>query len=87
MAANDYTPVSVDENEKYEAGYTGRPQKEERISVKSYIGLVGMAMICFAIGFGVGENWSSKSHLRPQNEVVPNEKGLLPPQSFIPESA
>jgi hypothetical protein len=83
MANDQYTRVALDENEKYEAPFH---ENDRKWSVRTILVVLVIATLCFAMGFGIGENWSSKSILRPQKEVVPGPNGLLDPQSFIPES-
>jgi hypothetical protein len=52
--------------------------------MKVVLFLTSFAIVCFGIGFGVGQNWThvEKSISWPQ----PGEDKLLPPQAFIPES-
>ena len=83
MANDQYTRIALDENEKYEAPLH---ENDRKCSGKTILVVLAIAALCFAMGFGIGENWSSKSILRPQKEIVPGPSGLLDPQSFIPES-
>ena len=82
MAATDYSPVSLHENGKE---YDFYQRKHSKYGTKSVLGNIAVAVVCFALGFGLRDSETSiASH--SHREAIPHRNGRLPPQSFIPES-
>jgi hypothetical protein len=80
MLNEEYTAVPFDENE-----YFGTPLRRDAPVgniLKAMLVLFLIVIGCFAVGFGVGQNWSAGS-LRWERV---GEDGLLPPQTFLPDS-
>lgn len=81
MANSNYHPIASNEDEKH-------PRTRENVHkhrILSVLRVVGLAVLSFSAGFGLGENWSYFT-LRESKGVVPNANGRLPPQSFFPDS-
>jgi hypothetical protein len=80
MLNEEYTAVPLDEKE-----YFGTPLKRDAPVgniLKAVLVLFLIGMGCFAVGFGVGQNWRAGSSGRQQVD----QDGFLPPQTFLPES-
>jgi len=87
MANDEYVPVATDEDEKYDGKHSSLQESEGGHRLLQVLGIAVLAIACFSIGYVVGgSRWSINSSSRNQKVVVPNENGLLPPQSLIPES-
>jgi len=80
MPGATYIPVATDEDEKH-------PRSRENVHkhrILSILGVVGLIVLSFSAGFGMGETWGEPIS-RSRKEVVPTPNGQLPPQSFFPD--
>lgn len=82
MSNEQYSAVPLDEGG--EVGGLTRKGTFVREIIKKVLFLSAFAAICFVLGFGVGQNWTSIERLKSWPK--PEKSTLLPPQSFIPES-
>ena len=81
MLNEEYTAVPMDEKE-----YFGTPAPRNKHApvgtiLKAILLLFLVAIGCFTVGFGVGQNWKT----RPLG-LRKGKDGLLPAQAFVPES-
>ena len=81
MTNDEYTRIALEEDEKCDDHLKG-PRSSWASEIFPILGLIALAIFCFAIGVAVGQNWSVKSKSWPR----PGEDELLPQQAFIPES-
>jgi hypothetical protein len=81
MANDEYTRIALEEDEKCDDPLKG-PSRSWTSEIVPIISIVSFALFCFAIGFGVGQNWDGKLLSWPR----PGEDELLKQQTFIPES-
>jgi len=74
---------AVPRNEQSDLDRAPKIAPERKIANKAVLFLTAFAVVCFVMGFAVGQNWThvEKSISWPQ----PGEDKLLPPQAFIPE--
>lgn len=77
MASHEYH--EIDEYEKVHNEYQ---RKKSRTSPKSILCNLAIAVVCFALGFGLRD---SKESMRSGSDYH-HEHGPRPPQSFIPKS-
>lgn len=83
MPTEEYTAVPLDEHATY------RPAPRKGLLGSSTLmvvfGLVASAIICFVLGFAVGQNWDGGKRVLDM-DWSPSQAGLLPPQAFLPDS-
>ena len=87
MSAGDYTPVPPNEDEKDEELFERPGTRARFFSITSTLGLLGLSVFSLGLGFGVGWEWANSRRVSQSHaQVIPSKDGLLPPQSFIPQS-
>jgi hypothetical protein len=86
MNEGRYTAVPRNEDEKFN-DLSKRSIRQTGGSIKLVLGLLSLVILSFGLGFGVGWEWStSGTTSRSEPQVVTSKTGLLPPQSFFPDS-
>jgi hypothetical protein len=87
MANDQYTRVALDENDVETSPIeksSGEDGFESTYSLKNCLGIFAVVVGIFATGFVSGGTWAGIS--KGVQAKANGRKGLLSPQSFIPES-
>ncbi|KAH7419951.1 hypothetical protein BKA64DRAFT_699954 [Cadophora sp. MPI-SDFR-AT-0126] len=81
MPTEEYTAVPLDEHATYQ--HTSRKEHLGSSTLMVVFGLVAGAVVCFILGFAVGQNWDGGKHIL-DTSWSQSQAELLPPQAFLP---